>query len=78
MADHFVSIVICLSCRVTSILSSQVSAVATAFSECLNAATENSSDPDAVNALITSVFLEVRRFEILGYYAWRSGRRRGD
>lgn len=44
--------------QVTSILSSQVSAVATAFSECLNAATENLSDPDAVNALITSVFLE--------------------
>jgi hypothetical protein len=32
------------------------------FSECLNSAAENSSDPVAVNALITSVFLEVRSF----------------
>jgi hypothetical protein len=47
--------------RITSTLSSQVSSVATRFSECLNAATENSSDPDAVSALITSVFLEVMR-----------------
>jgi hypothetical protein len=60
MLDHFVSVLLCLSFRVTSILSSQVSGVATSFSECLNAATENSSNPDAVNALITSVFLEVR------------------
>jgi thiaminase len=52
-----------------------VSAVATHFSECLNAATQNSSDPDAVNALITSVFLEVSRFETEFYYAWRLGRR---
>lgn len=44
--------------QVTSTLSSQVSSVATRFSECLNAAIKNSSDPDAVVALITNVFLE--------------------
>ncbi|XP_021926416.1 protein FAM114A2 isoform X2 [Zootermopsis nevadensis] len=44
--------------QVTSVLTSEVSAVATRFSECLNAAAENSMDPVAVNALITSVFLE--------------------
>ncbi|XP_069680460.1 protein FAM114A2 isoform X2 [Periplaneta americana] len=44
--------------QVTSVLSSQVSAAATRFSECLNAVSDNSSDPDAVNALITNVFLE--------------------
>jgi hypothetical protein len=50
-----------LFCRVTSTLSSQVSSVATRFSECLNAAIKNSSDPDVIVALITNVFLEVMR-----------------
>jgi hypothetical protein len=44
--------------QVTSTLSSQVSSVATRFSECLNAAIKNSSDPDVIVALITNVFLE--------------------
>jgi len=47
--------------QVTSTLSSQVSSVATRFSECLNAAIKNSSDPDVIVALITNVFLEVMR-----------------
>lgn len=57
--SYFASIVMYLCYSVTATLSSQVSSVATRFSECLNAATENSSDPDAVSALITSIFLEV-------------------
>lgn len=42
-----------------------MSSVATRFSECLNAAIKNSSDPDVIVALITNVFLEVMRLACL-------------
>ncbi|PSN55376.1 hypothetical protein C0J52_01820 [Blattella germanica] len=44
--------------QITTVMTSQLSTVATRFSECLNTASEGSADSDAVNALITNIFLE--------------------
>lgn len=50
--------------RLTHILSNQIGLLANTYCSCLNVIAENSDKADDINASITTIFMEVRKYSI--------------